>query len=88
MSLVDDEVIGEYEEVSSGQVHLEQARCLIPTVTNEALVTPAIDSKPNSGMPARIKSTNILSPWYSIVPEYYIWLVGCLVLGDRIDLAS
>lgn len=55
MSLVDNEVIGEYEEVSSGQVHFKQTRCLVPTVTNEALVTPVMDSSPILAMLVRGK---------------------------------
>lgn len=39
--LVDDKVIGEDVERDSGNVHLEETRCLIRAVPYEAFVAPA-----------------------------------------------
>jgi hypothetical protein len=45
MTLMDQEMITQYIERDSGQVHLKQTSCLVASIAREPLIAPAMDMR-------------------------------------------
>lgn len=45
MTLMDQEMIAQYVERDSGQVHLEQTSCFVASIACEPFIAPAIDMR-------------------------------------------
>jgi hypothetical protein len=86
MTLMDEKVVRKDVERDTRQIHLEQTRRLVCTITDEARIAP---ENITLGLVDILDGLGCQTlPWVDVPPMDHVRLISRLILRDLVDLAT